>query len=316
MNEPDISTTGGSPVLVVGGTGLVGKPIVRELIRRGQRVRVASRHATPEAFQNRPDGSSIADLSPSISEIECIATDARDESALKAALRDCQAVVISVSDLLDPYLDRDVTECIVNLAPQMGVKRVALISGASVAEERRYFPLIDAKFQAEELLKSSGIPSVILRLTWPMESLVRFVRGNRATLLGKQPAVLHPIAGADVGRMVATALALNGTSPQTFTLHGPEAHTMRSWLEAYCTAAAPQAKVSHAPLWIASALATLSANRQMKAAVALMRYFDGQPEYGDPTEANRLLGAPRIGLDAWIRERVLQAGDPAIRRAA
>jgi len=53
-----------------------------------------------------------------------------------------------MSDLLDPYLDLRVTKAVVKLAPTLGIGRICLISGPSVAEERRNFPMIDAKYQA------------------------------------------------------------------------------------------------------------------------------------------------------------------------
>ena len=31
-----------------------------------------------------------------------------------------------------------------------------------------------------------------------------------------------------------------------------------------------------------------------------MKYFEGQPERGDPKEANRILGAPAITLEQWV----------------
>jgi len=60
----------------------------------------------------------------------------------------CRTVVICMSDLLDPYLDLRVTKAVVKLAPTLGIGRICLISGPSVAEERRNFPMIDAKYQA------------------------------------------------------------------------------------------------------------------------------------------------------------------------
>jgi uncharacterized protein YbjT (DUF2867 family) len=112
---------------------------------------------------------------------------------------------------------------VATLAPVLGIERIGLISGPSVAEERRSFPMIDAKYQAEEHLKASGIPWVIIRPTWPMESLARFAQGNRASILGRQPATIHPVAGSDIGRMVCRALELDEALGHTFTIHGLEA---------------------------------------------------------------------------------------------
>lgn len=285
------------PILVIGGTGLVGKPIVRAMAQAGHRVRVMSRKARSAAGTFGP-------------EVELVAGDAGSSSDVERALTGCRAALICVSDLLDPYLDLRVTQAVLGRAPSLGVARVGLISGASVDEARRHFPMIDAKFRAEEALRASGVPWVILRLTWPMESIARFLRDDKATVLGDQPATLHPIAGADVGRMVTRAFELDEALGHTFTIHGPEPYTLEGFLRAYAARVRPGAKVSHAPLWMLGLIARLTRNRELRAAVELMRYFDGLPEFGDPSEANAILGAPELTLDAWI-ERTSPAANAA-----
>jgi len=274
-------------ILVIGGAGLVGTPIVRCLVEAGWDVRVTSRKAS-EARARLGAG------------VELVSGDATRVEDLEPAMMGCRAVLICVSNLLDPYLDLKVTRNVVELAPRLGTERIGLISGASVAQERRGFPMIDAKFQAEERLKAAGIPWVILRLTWPMESLARFVRGNRATILGRQLATIHPVAGADIGRMVTRAFELEDATGHTFTIHGPTACTMKQWLSDYCALLHPNARVKNAPLWMLSVVAALTRNRELEAAVELMRYFDRQPEYGDPAAANRILGTPTITLRQWV----------------
>jgi NADH dehydrogenase len=285
------------PILVIGGTGLVGRPIVEAMAQAGRRVRVMSRRATRAAGTFGP-------------QVELVAGDASTSSDVERALAGCRAALICVSDLLDPYLDLRVTQAVLGRAPSLGLDRVGLISGASVDEARRHFPMIDAKFRAEEALKASGAPWVILRLTWPMESIARFLRGDKAAVLGDQPATLHPVAGADVGRMVTRAFELAEALGHTFTIHGPEPYTMEAFLRAYAARVRPGAKVSHAPLWMIGLIARLTRDRELKAAVALMRYFDELPEFGDPSEANAILGAPELTLDAWI-ERTSPAADAA-----
>jgi uncharacterized protein YbjT (DUF2867 family) len=274
-------------ILVIGGTGVVGAPIARQLEQAGWNVRVASRKATQARAKLGPRA-------------ELVSGDANRREEMERAMAGCRAVLICVSNLLDPYLDLRVTQTVVELAPGLGIERIGLISGPSVAEERRSFPMIDAKYLAEEHLKAGGIPWVIIRPTWPMESLARFVQGNRASILGRQPATIHPVAGADVGRMVSRAFELDEALGRTFTIHGPAACTMKTWLGGYCALVRPQARVKNVPFWMLSVVAALSRNPNLKAVVALMKYFEGQPEHGDPAESNRILGAPTITLEQWV----------------
>lgn len=283
--------TPNKPLLLIGGTGLVGTPIAWELDDAGWRVRIMSRHA------HRARGKLGY-------RIEIIDGDAQDLADVRRAMTGCQGVLICVSDLLDPFLDLRVTENVTRLARELGVERIILISGASVAPERRSFPMIDAKYRAEEHLKASPTPWVILRLTWPMESLARFVRDNRATTLGRQPATLHPVALADVGHMVSRAFELDEALGHTLTIHGPEAFTMKAWLEKYCALTGAATQVRTTPLWVLRAMATLSRNEELKAVVELMRYFEDHPEYGDPSEANRILGTPTTTTELWVAKRM------------
>jgi uncharacterized protein YbjT (DUF2867 family) len=277
-------------ILVIGGTGVVGKPIVEQLDAAGWTVRVASRHASEARGTFGPH-------------VELVSGDASDAAHLRCAMTGCQAVLICVGDLLDPYLDLRVTRNVVAAAPDLGIDRIGLISGPSVAEERRSFPGIDSKYQAEELLKQSSIPWVIIRPTWPMESLARFVQGRRASVLGKQPATIYPLAGSDLGRMVVRAIELDEAVGQTFTLFGPQAYTMKQWLEEYCALCHPGVHVNSVPLWVLSVVATINRNATLKAVVELMRYFETLPEVGDPTLANRILGPARITLQEWAGGR-------------
>jgi uncharacterized protein YbjT (DUF2867 family) len=281
---------GKKPILVIGGTGVVGAPMVRQLDRADWSVRVTSRNASQARDRLGP-------------RVELVQGDANRPEDMKRAMTGCRAVLICVSDLLDPYLDLRLTRTVVMLAPGLGIERVGLISGPSVARERRYFPMIDAKFQAEEHLKTGSVPWVIIRPTWPMESLARFVQGNRASVLGRQPAVIHPVAGDDMGRMVRRAFELDEAAGRTLTIHGPEAFTMKQWLGSYCALVRPQASVKNVPFWVLSLVALLTANRTLKAAIALMKYFENLPEFGDPEEANRILGAPTITLEQWAASR-------------
>lgn len=284
------SDAGGKRILVIGGAGLVGAPIVRQLCEAGWTVRVMSRKAAAAAER----------LS---SAVEIVSGDATRAAELEPALSDCQAVLVCVSDWLDPYLDVRVTENVVQVASGQGIERIGLVTGASVSEARRSFPLIDAKLRAEALLKAGGIPWVILRPSWPMESLAQFAPGRHAVTFGRQPAEIRPVAGVDIGRLVGRAFELDEALGRTFTIHGPEAFTMKAWLERYCSLTGRPTRVTTIPLWALGVAARLRRKQSLQALLELMRHFDAGPGYGDPSDTNRLLGAPTITLEEWVTDQ-------------
>jgi hypothetical protein len=94
---------------------------------------------------------------------------------------------------------------------------------------------------------------------------------------------------------------LDEAQNKRFYIYGPEAMTMKTALERYCAVFHPEVeKISVMPIWLAKILGTLTGNEMLKFASGLMSYFDKTAETGDPSEANQILGAPAITLDAWM----------------
>ena len=54
-------------------------------------------------------------------------------------------------------------------------------------------------------------------------------------------------------------------------------------------------------LWQAQLIARLNRRERLAYAIRLIDYFDKAGEFGDPSEANELLGAPSITLDEWFK---------------
>ncbi|MBE0593332.1 MAG: hypothetical protein IH616_13120 [Gemmatimonadales bacterium] len=108
--------------------------------------------------------------------------------------------------------------------------------------------------------------------------------------------------------MVSSAYGMDEAAGKRLYVHGPEAITMHEALDRYRAALHPEiASVSRLPTWLGRLLGVVTRNDMLKFASALMAYFDRVGEPGDPTEANRLLGAPTTTLDAWLAERTTAA---------
>ena len=119
--------------------------------------------------------------------------------------------------------------------------------------------------------------------------------------MGKQPLPVHFFATADLARMISKAYQLEAAQNRRFYIYGPEAMTMKTALERYCAKFHPEVeKISVMPIWLAKLLGALTGNEMLKFASNLMGYFDKTPETGDPTEANEIIKAPAITLDAWM----------------
>ena len=107
--------------------------------------------------------------------------------------------------------------------------------------------------------------------------------------------------------MVSTAFQREEAAQKRFFLHGPESIGFAEALQRYCAALHPEIeKVSNMPIWMAKLMATILRSSELKSAATLMAYFEKVPEGGDPSEANRILGAPVITLDDWLVQQQAQ----------
>lgn len=276
-------------ILVIGGTGLLGQPVTRRLNEAGFQVRVVTRD------QEKAQG--IFDNS-----FEILAGDPTDTSLLEKALDGCYGVHIS----LPSEVELLVVETVAKLAPGHGVQRISYTSGATVAEENRWFPMIDRKLLAEKAIREAGIPYTISCPTWVMEILPRFVNQGQAAVLGKQPWAYHWVAAEDIARMVSAAYKLEEAASQRIIVLGPEAISMHEALRRYCAVFHPDIQeVSSMPFWLVKLLATLTGNRDLKEAGELMSYFGKVGEGSSVPETNGVLGTPATTLDMWLQKNRL-----------
>ena len=274
-------------IVVLGGTGLFGKPTVNQLVQDGFQVRVLAR-----------DPEKAKALLPK--EVEVVLGDVTDLASLESAMTDCWGVHISVGG----PVDRLSAENVAILAPKLGLQRIGYISGATVAEENRWFPMVAQKLDAEKALRECGVPSTIFCPTWPMEQIARFARDGKPFLMGKQPLPVHFFAADDLALMVSTAFQKEEAAGKRFYIYGPEALSMPEALTRYCQIMHPEAeKVSIMPIWLAKLIAALTQNEDMKFAANLLGYFNQTPEVGDAAETSALLGAPTTTLEAWMESR-------------
>jgi uncharacterized protein YbjT (DUF2867 family) len=278
-------------ILVIGGTGMLGQPVCRCLQESGFDVRIMTRdlQKARKIFDNSFqlfDGNPI------------------DTDCLEEALEGCHGVHIS----LPSEVEQQVAESIAKVAARHGIQRISYLSGATVAEEHRWFELVNKKFLAELAIRQSGIPYTFFCPTWVMEILPRFINQGRAAVFGKQPYPYHWVAAEDIARMVATAYMLEAANKRYIVL-GPEAISMQAALRRYCAEFHPEIKeISSMPFWLVNLMGILTSNRELKSAGEMMAYFEKIGESsGNHSDDCCILGAPSITLDQWLEMKKSEA---------
>jgi len=272
-------------ILVIGASGLLAKPVISQFDKDGYQLRLFSRTVNQSMFEK---------------EYEIVNGDAYNLKDLEKAIDGCDAVHISVATNNEGLATKNIAD----VARQKGIKLISKVSGCTVAEENRWFPMIENKYLAEQSIISSGIPYIIFRPSWFFETLDLMIREGKAMMLGKQPYPSHWIAAGDFARMVVSAYKNPDARNKIFFVFGQEQYLMKDLLEKYCQVRYPEIKkVSIVPIWMAKFIAIITGNKGLKEAASLFGYFEKVKELGNPDETNTLLGNPITTFENWVNSK-------------
>ncbi len=278
-------------ILVIGGSGMLGVPVVHRLLAAGYNVRVLTR--SPEAARQKLGAG-----------CEIVPGDVEDPPSLERALVGCQGVHVNLSGGPDADLERRGAEAAALAAAKAGLQRITYLSGASVREENIWFAGTRARFFAEAAIRQCGVPYTLFKAHYFMETLLRFIHGSLALQIGRQPHPYDWVAAADYAQMVTRSYSMSEAIGKELFIYGPQALTMRQALQTYCRIVQPDARLIYLPLWAAEIIARLGRRQALQAALPFFRYIEKVHVGGDPSEANALLGAPTTTLEAWCQALV------------
>ncbi len=280
-----------SKVLVVGGTGLLGLPVARQLKDDGYHVTLLTSNL--DRSQAR-----LGDEFPLMS------GDVTNPESLAEPVAGQDIVYLSLSAKADPIkyqkIEIEGAANVARTAADAGVKRISMISGASSNGNEEGIIFLDAKVKAERALIQSGIPYTIMRPSWFMESLPHFVRTRRAGYLGKQPIPRGWIAATDYARQVSRAFSTNEAANRCFYNLGPQKITIPDAINQFCTRHHPGIKVTSLPFGLAKIVALLPGQQALRTGTPFFEYFETRPEDVSTDEADRILGPNLTTLDEWL----------------
>ncbi len=281
-------------VLVVGATGMLGRPVAERLRADGFAVRILA----------RDPGKASTLLGEGY---EVVRGDIEDADALREALDGADGVHISLKagpKAGEPErVEHQGTARIARLAKESGVKRISYLSGCFVDERHAQHSEAEAaKWGAEQAIEGSGVAYTILRPTYFMETLPLHVQGKVAVVLGKQPHPWHMVAAKDFAGMVSGAHSSAAQSSARQFVCGPEPLTMTEALKRYCDAIEGGKRVVTAPLPLMKALNATVMRGAMNRELALMAVMQREGEPAPPTAEGELQrGTTRLAQ--WLDER-------------
>ncbi len=216
-------------VTVFGGSGFLGRQIVKSLAAEGTSVRVAVRHPERASFIARlgRDG-----------QIELVHADVWEESTVARAVKKSTWVINTVGH----YVEKGTTTFdavhgrgalhVARQAADAGVGRLIHISGLG-ADPRSDSPYIRARGIGEDLVKGAFEGVTILRpsvIFGPEDSFFNTLAGMaRRTpvlpLFGMGRTNLQPVFVGDVANACVRALAVPWSKCKSYALGGPRVYT-------------------------------------------------------------------------------------------
>jgi NADH dehydrogenase len=225
-------------VLVTGATGYVGNSVVRALVAAGHNVTAVSRGGAKSKTASGKDLGTV-------SGVNYVAGDVGTGAGLEAAFKGSVDAVIHLVGIIAERGDQtfqrvhvDGTRNVLNAAKAAGVKRYVHMSalGASATAVSRYSA---TKYQAEELVRASGLEWTIMRPSLIFgvgdDFFGRVLKNLVATPIvpqigdGKFP--FRPVWVGDVAQAFVQALTNPATIGQVYDLVGPKEYTFRQLLD-------------------------------------------------------------------------------------
>ena len=239
--------------VVFGGTGFLGRRVVRHLLDRGDGVRAASRHAGRDRlalFGDRAAG------------LELVEADIGDAASIRRAVGDASGVVNAVS----LYRERgpqsfqgvhvEAAARLATLCREAGVARLVHVSGIG-ADPASSSPYIRSRGEGELAVRAVFPEATIIRpsvmfgpddaFLVPIVGLLR--RFPAFPLFGQGRTSLQPTHVEDVAEAIVRLIAGAQGQP-LFEFGGPAIYQYRGLLEAVCKHYGWRRALVPVPFWV------------------------------------------------------------------
>lgn len=222
-------------IALFGGSGFIGKFLIRELTKLDYRVKVATRNPYLKGYL-KPLGNP--------GQIELFKVNIFNKEDVKQVLKNCDFVINLVGILHETkkqkfyQIHSQFPDMLSNLCKETGIKKLVSISALGV-KEKHTSKYMQSKLQGEKNIQNNFKSSVILRpsiCVGPSDGFFeRF--GSIAQyspflpLIGGGKTKFAPIYVGDVSKSIMKAIELNNSEPRIYELGGPEIYSFKELME-------------------------------------------------------------------------------------
>ena len=232
-------------LLIIGGTGTLGRQIVLQALTKGYQVRCLVRNFRKANFLKEWG-------------VELVYGDLSRPETIPPCLKGISAIIdasTSRPNELDSLkkVDWDGKLCLIEAAKAANIQRFIFFSAQNV-EQFNNIPLMKLKYGVENKLKESGIPYTIFRLTGFYQGLIEQyaipILENLPIWVTNENTSVFYMDTQDIAKFCLRSLQLPQTANQTFVLSG-----LKGWVSSeiinLCEQLAGQsAKVQKVPSFV------------------------------------------------------------------
>src|SRR5210317_1192421 len=232
-------------LLIIGGTGTLGRQIVLQALTKGYKVRCLVRNFRRASFLKEWG-------------VELIYGDLTRPETLPSCLTGITAVIdasTSRANELDSLkkVDWDGKLCLLESAKAAKIQRFVFFSTQNV-EQFDTIPLMKLKYGIETKLKNSGIPYTIFRLTGFYQGLIEQyaipILENLPIWVTNENTNISYMDTQDIARFCLRSLQIPQTTNQTFFLSGLKGWVSSEIISLCEQLAGQEAKVQRVPLFL------------------------------------------------------------------
>lgn len=233
-------------ILLVGSTGSLGGRIARELLGRGEPLRILVR-----------PGSSWEALEEAGAEV--VHGDLKDPESVARAVAGAKVVVTTANSAKRSgdddveSVDRRGNRTLIDAARAAGVGRFIFVSALG-SDLQSPVPFLRAKAETEAHLRESGLdytivqPNIFMDSWFPTLIEGALAAGRPVTLVGEAKRRHSFVAEADVARFIVEALEHPAARNTTLVIGGPDALSWRDVVKVYEDATGQTIEVRTVPI--------------------------------------------------------------------
>lgn len=231
-------------ILVVGGTGTLGRQVVRKALDEGYEVRCIVKPRMNPADFLRDWGATT------------VQADLTDPTSLPATLVGISAIIDCATarpEESTQKVDWEGKVALIQCAQAMGIKRYMFMSIFN-CDKHPEVPLMNIKAATEEFLAATALDYTVLRLCGFHQAVI----GNYAVPILEDKKVWGTnddsrtayMDTQDIARLTLAALRNDACNRRTLTLAGPNAYTTKEVIEKCENLSDSRAQVSTVPTWL------------------------------------------------------------------